>query len=375
MQIVSRFGSEGGAGARVCSNASSAFPDTLLDTERQLTIHHQPKNTAMNKLDQLMSDANAYLPGKNDELALAYLTENVRHTFCHQIKALCHKIDRLPSHSIGSKSGGIHTVIHYTSIDVLVSMLERAAQGESAWLRLYDSVHLNDPDEGNYLARTLPPEHAWLAPRIGDCAYLSSFIFPENGGNMADDLVFWRGYGLEGQGCSLSLKVQTDKLRKVNYGRLGVVSAHEILEPALQSLAILKHKNLSRNVKCKLRYFLWDSLKEVSYLYKDQAYAYENECRFVLSDPPGSSGYDVHFEYETDRRKPPRIRHYCNDNALEIREILTSGSSITLGPCVPYREDVRFCIKALMEKANSLKSNTKLLAPDIKFSEISYRNF
>lgn len=329
----------------------------------------------MNKLDKLMRDAKAYLPGKNDELALAYLTEKVRHPFCHHINALCQKIDRLQSHSIGAKSGGIHTVIHYTSIDVLVSMLERAAQGESAWLRLYDSVHLNDPDEGNYLARTLPPEHAWLAPRIGDCAYLSSFIFPMNGENMADDLVFWRGYGLEGQGCSLSLKVRTDKIRRVNYGRLGVVSAQEILEPALQSLAILRHENLSRNVKRKLRCFLWDSLKEVSYLYKDQAYAYENECRFVLSEPPSSSGHDVHFEYETDRRKPPRIRHYCNDNALEIREILTSGSSVTLGPCVPYREDVRFCIKALMEKANSLTSNTKLLAPDIRFSEISYRNF
>lgn len=49
-------------------------------------------------------------------------------------------------------------VIHYTSIGTLVSMLQQegknkqdvARDKQNASLRLYDSVHFNDPDEGNY---------------------------------------------------------------------------------------------------------------------------------------------------------------------------------------------------------------------------------
>lgn len=335
------------------------------------------KDNAMNTLDQLIIQATKYLPGTRDEVALKYLkNERFRHTFCSHLEQLCNEIDEC--HGIEPEIGSTQTVIHYTSINALVSMLERAARGERAWLRLYDSVHLNDPDEGNYLARTLPPEHSWLAPRTGDCAYLSSFIFPENGESIADDLVFWRMYGLEGQGCSLSLKVKANRLRRVRYGPSGVASAQEILMPVLRSLKWLKPERLSEQVKCTLRCFFWDSLKMVSYLYKDKAYEYENECRFVLSGPLVSSGHDVHFEYEMDRRQQPLIRHYCNDDDLELGAILASGSSITLGPCVRYPEDVRSCLSAFIDKANkvrSLKSEFGFLTREIKFSEIPYRNF
>ena len=47
-------------------------------------------------------------------------------------------------------------VIHYTGIDNLVSMLSRATDHNGkSMLRLYDSVHFNDPDEGNYFDRNL----------------------------------------------------------------------------------------------------------------------------------------------------------------------------------------------------------------------------
>ena len=43
--------------------------------------------------------------------------------------------------------------IHYTKVSALVSML-RNSEGESNdFLRLYDSTHVNDPEEGRYLWR------------------------------------------------------------------------------------------------------------------------------------------------------------------------------------------------------------------------------
>ena len=61
-------------------------------------------------------------------------------------------------------------MIHYTSVAALVSMIQDASQkagkakepeleltvGDKKSLRrLYDSVHLNDPDEGNYLTSNM----------------------------------------------------------------------------------------------------------------------------------------------------------------------------------------------------------------------------
>ena len=43
--------------------------------------------------------------------------------------------------------------VHYTSISTLVSLLEKSGQGSNDYLRLYDSAHFNDPDEGRYLER------------------------------------------------------------------------------------------------------------------------------------------------------------------------------------------------------------------------------
>lgn len=336
----------------------------------------------MSEFNQLMTEAKVYLSGKREQFALSYLDgESFQHDVCQCLKDFCTEIEK-NLHQVHPGKGGFHTVVHYTSVNVLLSMLKRASKGKCAWLRLYDSVHLNDPDEGNYLARILSEDHSWLTPRTGGCAYLSSFISPGTGKNISNDLVFWRTYGLEGQGCSLSLNVRANRLRKVRYGRAGVDSTQEILDPVLHSLKSLMLMDLSEKVKsrlkCRLTSFVWDSLKGISYLYKDEAYKYEDECRFVLTEPTATSDDNVNFECETDPRKPPRIRHYCNDRDLEVREILTSGSSITLGPCVPYREDVRLCIKALIEKANSaksLKSNRKLLASDVRFSKIPYRSF
>ena len=71
------------------------------------------------------------------------------------LKNLLDKIEN--RHRLEEYEGGKKIrVIHYTSISTLVSMLQNASvDGRSASLRLYDSAHFNDPDEGKYFYRNL----------------------------------------------------------------------------------------------------------------------------------------------------------------------------------------------------------------------------
>lgn len=109
--------------------------------------------------------------------------------------------------------------IHYTTIGVLMQMLQCQQRTTPATLRLYDSMHLNDPDEGNYLPRKISAESqfGWLGDRrqflhqddiggtVDEIAYVASFVA---GDAASDNLVFWRTYGHEGKGCSILCSVE-----------------------------------------------------------------------------------------------------------------------------------------------------------------------
>ena len=70
-------------------------------------------------------------------------------------------------------------VTHYTSVAAVTSMLRGLANGQGATLRLYDSSHCNDPDEGDHLVRQLSSngKHRWLEQGSGvGHAYITSFV-------------------------------------------------------------------------------------------------------------------------------------------------------------------------------------------------------
>ena len=154
-----------------------------------------------------------------------------------------------PLHTLGETGSDQRTlVVHYTSIATLISMLTSLARRESVSFRLYDSAHFNDPDEGNYLLRNLaeggifarhhdsPYDYVDNPPH----AYVSSFILQQPDDDdlrdKADNLVFWRTYGREGQGCSLRLGVPTSLLRKVFYGTKEAATTIERLQPIVREL-------------------------------------------------------------------------------------------------------------------------------------------
>ena len=266
-------------------------------------------------------------------------------------------------------------VIHYTSIFALVSMLQNASKGDKkSSLRLYDSIHSNDPGEGNYLTRELLKDYKWLQKTDVRHAYIASFILPKNEiekDAMSDDLIFWREYGQEGEGCSLSLYAPSG-LREVFYGPDSKKAKRTVteLQSVLGLLDPLEIDNplIPEGVQKKLAESVCKSLERIRYLYKSKAYEHENECRFVLLESDIDKD-KICFEYQDRNNFHARIRHYYEHETLQIKDLLQSGSSITFGPSIPvdYRDNLRYYTEELKRRIGDP------FAPEIKFSDITYR--
>ena len=276
------------------------------------------------------------------------------------------------------------TVVHYTGIETVINMF-RDCIGEKrgSYLRLYDTFHFNDPDEGRYLEQFANHgELKNLASTMSPCAYVSSFVVPD--GDLVDDvgdkLVFWRTYGLEGRGCSLKTKIPTDGLFRVKYGRKAASDAVADLAGVLattraKTMGALRPIMDIGDGSPKKRYVLSrledvtnsalrKEVEAVFYLHKSEAYEYENEVRIVRTVPSiKAKNGSIVFEYKSGESK---VRHYHEDDALSVEKLLLTGSVITLGPCVAFRENIAYFLEYLKEKSG-------LIGPEVRRSRVSYR--
>ena len=307
------------------------------------------------------------------------LVETVCPVLEERLKDLCLQIEE--RHKVSeTENKKERFVIHYTNIAVLVTMLQDAAKdNQSSSLRLYDSVHLNDPDEGNYLFRTLLKEYKWLEKKQKEDekknvshAYIASFILPKEK-DMDNNLVFWRTYGQEGEGCSLSVNAPLSALREVFYGpnEESVKRTVKELQAVLKLLDPLKIDRplVQEAVRRILAETVWKSLERIRYLYKSKDYEHEHECRMVILESDIDKD-KISFEYQHRNNASLRLRHYCEDESLQIKNLMKSGSKTTLGPCVPYRDNVKKCLEILKKRVEKKVDGFSL---EIKTSNILYR--
>ena len=257
-----------------------------------------------------------------------------------------------------------HFVVHYTSVATIASILQgqatKRAQGATldrfgTSLRLYDSAHLNDPDEGNYLIRNLNAQgkYEWISEGSIAHAYIASFIIPHSENDVSDNLAFWRTYGKEGEGCSLKVRVPRSRLREVIYDPIEVNRTVQQLLPFLETLDPLVNVHdrvLRREIRATLADAFRESLGRIQYLYKDKAYGYEGECRFVITRSQVKDD-DIFFDYRVEASSSGHLRHYCEHEDLDIEEMAVSGSSVTLGPRVLRADDVRRSLEVLRRRA------------------------
>ena len=305
-------------------------------------------------------------------------------------------------HAIPDTGADTVNVVHYTSCRSLFCLLNtqrnwRRAVGTNAGptsdtsssapiglgsdssdhgplYRLYDSVHFNDPEEGAYLFRDLDSRFRWMAQHDPHRAYIASFILPEclpDDEPSTDHLPFWRSYGREATGCSISLHVPSAKLHAVRYGAQAARDtlqqlelAFAALDPLLTLVSSVDDPDIETYVRQVMATAVWESLGRVRYLYKSKAYKDETECRVIMPSAACAED-DVHHTYHAVP-SPGQLRHYCEDPDLPIRKMFKSDTVITIGPAVPDRFDVRESVDRLRRQAG--------LYGKVVESRIKYRN-
>ncbi len=327
----------------------------------------------------------SYLSEGLDASLKRYTTDTIIPTLSALLQALCNEIEQY--HALNDlapdRAQAPAYVVHYTTVSTVVSMLQAQAinrktketegkeQGNFAYsqeasLRLYDSAHFNDPDDGNYLGRQLSKsaKYAWLTPSTRTHAYIASFMIPDDDPDAAsDNLVFWRTYGREGEGCSLKLRTPTAKLSRVLYKPKELERTERAFYPVLDVLDPLV-STTDPWIKDTLREAFWKSLGRIRFLYKSPAYDYERECRLVIPRTE-ITAERISFDFRSDGSSSGRLRHYCEDEVLRVDEILGSGSSITIGPSVADKEDLQQSLEILGRRAG--------LGVTVRPSGISYR--
>ena len=316
---------------------------------------------------------------------------------------LCEGIERviagIAAELHGPETSSISYLVHYTGTDVVFKMLYDS--DKEGGLRLYDTVHGNDPEEGTFLLRHWPDREneepwMWQESANGDSggdeglelkkqveqglypghAYVLSFVPSTCNEKNNDRIVFWREYGRQGAGCSLS--IPEDKLfaagkcslvpYRVLYGGDRVEMFAErlnvcVLEPIETRIRDVDgpERKLFEEVQPKVR----EELQLFRYLYKDTAYEHEMEYRLVILEPKGETGVRPKYEQTTNGRGETVFRHYTTHESLYSTQILGLGSQVILGPTVPHKENVEKTIDTLLHWKGI--SGTKITSSGIRY--------
>ena len=268
----------------------------------------------------------------------------------------------------------IEYLTHYTTVDTLFSMLscseatnERFALSSSGpteeldensgFLRMYDTYNSNDPQEGQFLLSSKPKRHRFpsthsnmwelLADRARLPAYVTSFRALSKIEEV-DDLVFWRTYGKEGQGCAIvfprTFLDTTTPILQVKYGRKAVRSTLDRLLNVFDALASAKSLEKIEPPEPQIPRYVSASLSPIPYLHKSDDYKFEREVR-VVAPFVDLSPRALFCHRIQDPKAGVKLRHFANHPDLHVRNILKTDSIIVLGPAVRGRDNVAFVLK------------------------------
>ena len=275
---------------------------------------------------------------------------------------------------------------HYTSLEAIISMFQTTDGG----LRLSDTSTMNDPEEGRsttdgriilQLLKSKFGKRSWLWQRYSAanvCCFVGIVRAGERDIDPGDDLLFWRLYGNDCRGVSITIPphVSRQLIDSSIVGRV-MYTAEAPLEiqpsvfvPLLRDLDGLRKRarNLSLWSKiCPSVLPLFDALFKQRFLRKRSRYEMEREYRAVAflseddAEDPRYSRRGQHVQYGL-------IRRFVEVPELSCKSILTTNSKITIGSNVPESSTAKDIL------SNLLKSQGKGGGVvSIRVSNIPYR--
>ena len=337
---------------------------------------------AIRTLDQAIDNREAYFR-VNNEKTLDYLRNVIAPALNDAVNEATKRL--LHRHQVDITR--IVNVVHYTSLQALFSMIydgpEPSEASKSAqtgyrktdyrFLRLYDSANLNDPSEGSYFLKRFTKAYNV----VREPAFIASFVTPhrpENSETIRDNLVFWRHYGKDGRGCSISIPAdrfaptRSDLiLQAVTYGTKCADKDAQELRSVVERLdPVLKDATGNSELEKQIAATILESLGKIPYLYKSSAYEYEGECRIIARGRDFRNHGGILYAFEGQPHNSGRLRMYGQHPCLNLSNILSTGSVITLGPAVPNADNIQYALEQLLDSIGISRF-------PIKQSEIPYR--
>lgn len=277
---------------------------------------------------------------------------------------------------------------HYTTLEALVSML----QADNGGLRLSDSSTMNDPTEGRatrdgrFIKHLLEDEFdddSWPSRRYSD-AHVCCFVGVQRDADVdvdpGDDLLFWRLYGAECRGLSITLAphVSADLLASVSIQQV-VYSDNPPLRADLQAIVSLLQdldELRSQAVEANLWEELYpnvlpacDVLMAYRFLHKHPHYSMEREYRAIAFVTNDDAPEDQSFSAEGHHVQYHRIRRYVQIPELGCDALFTTGSQITIGSNVVEPDSVQDSLNGLLSKNLGLAPNVV----SVRVSRTRYR--
>lgn len=314
----------------------------------------------LERLKQVMDNRHAYF-SSGAQRSIEYVRYSIKPAFLDAVNDVT---DTLPS-SQHVDPTVTKAVVHYTSLQALFTMLDGGVEPpklsggrystDQQFLRLYDSANLNDPSEGVYFMKRVLTN---TSNPLKTPAYIASFITPRETGTdpikeARNNLVFWRHYGDDGRGCSITIPADRFtshqyelKLRTVIYGSTKANAAASQLRLPIAMLEMTE--DLDTEIRREVAVAIRDGLGEIPYLYKSSAYMYERECRIVAMESNFEGHGGLCHDFEKRSSKSGRIRIYGRHPLLNLTNILSTGTVITLGPDVPNIEYVEYALEQLL---------------------------
>ena len=289
-------------------------------------------------------------------------------------------------------------LVHYTTIDALFSLLSCSLENNAtfklssngspantdappSYLRLYDTFHTNDPDEGQLVvgpighAHRFSKQHPQLWKLLQDRSKLPAYVTAFRGIRKiedADNLVFWRTYGREGKGCALVFPISfldhCTPVLEVQYGEERIKSALENLSTVfdgLSSATSIQEHGLLYSTGDVPKY-VTSALSPIPYLHKSKDFRFENEVRVVMPYVDLFPN-DLSCHQVPDSASGAKLRHFAHLPALAILNLLRTDSVLYLGPAVPSKKNLAFVIKRRLHHFG-------LVGTDIRPSKIGYQS-
>ena len=257
---------------------------------------------------------------------------------------------------------------HYTSLEALISML----RGQNGGLRLSHSSMMNDPDEGRtttdgrFIMHLLNEEFeadSWTRSRY-DYAHIGCFVGVVKGPESViagDDLLFWRLYGYECHGLSITLA--TDRSTELVYGgdvHRVLYSRNPPLGIDLRPIAVILREleNLRHRA---LELGLWESIFPLvlpqcdrlmahRFLHKHVNYSMEREYRAVeFVTGKNNASEDKKYLALGNHLQLQHVRSFVQTSQLSLENILNTNCEITIGSNLPQNERIREFVAELIE--------------------------